>query len=178
MKKEGLNPSTSITQIPGPLVKASSNQTVATVVNDGSLTKNQKKRYVKLEKVIYKGKKTFMEVAGALVEIRDERLYRLEYKTFEEYCAKKWDIQPRHAYRLIDASEVVNNLKSVQLDTNEVLAIPDSESTARPYTKLPPEKQVEASKLAAKKSPKPTAKQVAEAVDEVSGKPISKQPNL
>lgn len=50
-----------------------------------------------------------------------------------------------------------------------------SESTARPYTTLSPHKQVEAAKLVAKKFKKPTAKQIAEAVDEVSGKKAKPQ---
>ena len=43
-------------------------------------------RLAELEKVIAKGRKTFLEVGRALMEIRDTRLYRREYSGFEEYC--------------------------------------------------------------------------------------------
>lgn len=32
----------------------------------------------------------FADAGAALVNIRDRRLYRAEYSTFEEYCAKRW----------------------------------------------------------------------------------------
>lgn len=57
--------------------------------------------------------------------------------TFEAYCRGEWELSKRHAYRLMDASLVVENLKSDQLVT------PASESQARPLAQLPPEKQVE-----------------------------------
>ena len=47
-------------------------------------------RLAELEKTIARGKKTFVEVGLALAEIRDLRLYKLEYGGFEEYCRKKW----------------------------------------------------------------------------------------
>jgi hypothetical protein len=64
-------------------------------------------RLSELEKVIAKGKKTFVEVGLALAEIRDLRLYKREYSTFSEYCQEKWGWKRAHAYRLIEASEVV-----------------------------------------------------------------------
>ncbi len=33
---------------------------------------------------------TFYEVGNALLQIRDERLYRQTHSTFEEYCREKW----------------------------------------------------------------------------------------
>jgi hypothetical protein len=35
------------------------------------------------------------------------RLYRREYAGFDEYCREKWGWKRDHAYRLIDAAEVV-----------------------------------------------------------------------
>ncbi len=76
----------------------------------------------------------------ALVEIRDSRLYRESYATFEEYCRDRWEIHRRHAYRLIDSATVVKQLECVQLGTK-----PKNESQVRPLTKLvSPEAQQEA----------------------------------
>lgn len=38
------------------------------------------------------GYETFADVAAALIEIRDKRLYRDQYKTFEDYCCGVWGI--------------------------------------------------------------------------------------
>ena len=76
----------------------------------------------------------------ALVEIRDSRLYREDYETFEDYCLDRWEIHRRHAYRLIDSAEVVKQLECVHLDTK-----PANEAQVRPLTKLEtPEAQQEA----------------------------------
>ena len=86
-------------------------------------------RLEELEKTISRGKKTFVEVGMALAEIRDLRLYKREYGGFEEYCREKWGWKRAHAYRLIDAAEVV-----------KVSPIGDkiqSESQARALGKIP-----------------------------------------
>ena len=49
--------------------------------------------------------------------------------TFEEYCKERWGMNRAHAYRLIDAAEVVNNLSPIG-------DIPANESQARPLTAL------------------------------------------
>src|SRR6476660_8234750 len=42
------------------------------------------------EAIIQKGIQTFVEVGNALLEIRESRLYRGQYSTFEEYCRTRW----------------------------------------------------------------------------------------
>jgi len=44
------------------------------------------------EAVIEKGLQTFYEVGQALAFIREKKLYRAEYKTFEDYCRERWGI--------------------------------------------------------------------------------------
>jgi hypothetical protein len=48
------------------------------------------KALAQCEGVIERGMKSFIEVGTALLKIRDERLYRENYGTFEEYCRKRW----------------------------------------------------------------------------------------
>ena len=67
-------------------------------------------RLAELEKVINRGKKSFIEVGMALAEIRDLRLYRLTFKTFEGYCREKWGWGRQRAYELIAASEAARIL--------------------------------------------------------------------
>jgi len=61
-----------------------------------------------LERVIERGQQTFIEVGRALLEIRDRRLYRETYATFEAYCRERWGWNRRYANRQIDAARVVD----------------------------------------------------------------------
>jgi len=47
-----------------------------------------------------------IEVGMQLREIRDGRLYRVTYRTFEQYLRDRWGWSRQHGYRLIDAAEV------------------------------------------------------------------------
>ena len=80
------------------------------------------------EVVIKQGLKTFVEVGQALMLIRDKRLYRAEFGTFEKYCREKWKMGRRHANRLIDSTKVVENIN------NKVK--PKNESQTRPLVQL------------------------------------------
>jgi hypothetical protein len=57
-----------------------------------------------LEKTIAQGKQRLVELGLALGEIRDLRLYRREYGSFDEYCRAKWGCGRQRAYRLIKAA--------------------------------------------------------------------------
>jgi len=90
-----------------------------------------KKRLENLESVIKKYRQDFYSVGKALKEIRDDRCYhKLSFKTFENYVKVRWDMGRSHAYRLIEAFVVVNNLSPI----GDVL--PRNEAQARPLTKL------------------------------------------
>ena len=86
------------------------------------------------EAVIERGLETFFEVGQAMAIIREKRLYRADYKTFEEYCRDKWGIQRNYANKLIAASEVVANLEMGTI-------VPKTETQARPLTSLEPDQQ-------------------------------------
>jgi len=86
------------------------------------------------ETVIAQGWQTFFDVGKALTTIRDHRLYRGEYKTFEAYCRQKWQYGRAYAYRLISAAEVVANLSTIG-DKR----MPENESQVRPLIGLTPE---------------------------------------
>ena len=122
------------------------------------------------EAVIERGKKTFVEVGAALMAIRDDprRLYR-RFGTFEEYCQKRWEWRQSQVYRLMDAAEVVRNLKSSPI--GELL--PANEAQARPLTTLKtPEDQREAWEAVIRETggENITAAQVEKAVRVLQGK--------
>lgn len=91
-----------------------------------------------LETAIERGLQTFVEVGNALMTIRDSRLYRAEYRTFEEYCQQRWQLKQSRAYQMIDAAKVVGGLESSTI----VELLPTNEAQARPLTRLEPEEQV------------------------------------
>jgi hypothetical protein len=126
------------------------------------LSKKESSSLAECEAVIERGLDTFVEVGNALLCIRKERLYRAEFKTFEEYCRNRWQMTKTHANRLIDSAEVSRNLTPMGV-------IPDSERVARPLVSLPPAKQREAwtSAVAASPSGKPTAKEVEREVSKI-----------
>jgi hypothetical protein len=107
-------------------------------MNDSTLTIVENSRLNNLESMIEKGMKAFYEMGKALREIRDSKLYRLEFSTFEEYCERKWNYKKSQCYQLIGASDVMDNLSAIA----EVS--PQTESQVRPLTLLKtPEAQQE-----------------------------------
>ncbi len=89
------------------------------------------KRLDRLESVIKKYRQDFYSVGKALKEIRDGRYYhKLSFKSFESYVKMRWDMGGSHAYRLIEAFGVIDNLSPI----GDV--IPKNESQTRPLTRL------------------------------------------
>jgi len=62
------------------------------------------------ERTIEAGLDGFMRVYSAVKMIRDQRLYRWGYKSFEEYCARRWGKTSRRIRQICDAGQVVENL--------------------------------------------------------------------
>ncbi len=92
-----------------------------------------------LETVIAAGLESFVAVGNALTRVRDERLYLLSHESFEEYCAERWHLQRAHAYRLITAAGVVENVSHGGHD----LPPPTKERQARALAKVPAAEQAE-----------------------------------
>ena len=124
-------------------------------------------RLAECEEVIERGLNTFVDVGNALLEIRDSKLYRENYNTFEEYCRDRWGWERRHAYRLMDAAKVFDNV------SERTQIVPTSEWQARPLTTLEPEEQREAWQRVIETAPRTgiTANHVQSVVDEIQNKP-------
>jgi hypothetical protein len=115
------------------------------------------------EAVIAQGLRTFVDVGAALLKVRDARLYRDEWTTFEAYCRDRWGMSRIHAFRLIEASNVTENL----LPIGNIM--PATESQARPLTALEPAQQPIAWQRAVDTAPdgKITAAHVQAVVDDM-----------
>jgi hypothetical protein len=138
-----------------------------------TLTVDESRRLVELERTIEHGLATFIEVGGALMEIRDSRLYRGEHRTFEDYCRKEWKMSRPRVYQLIGAAGVAT--RSTVVDKP-----PTSERQARPLTKLEREHQPIAWNRAVEiaDGKPPTAKHVEHAVvNIVSNRDVWERPD-
>jgi N6-adenosine-specific RNA methylase IME4 len=100
-----------------------------------SLSPVEQVRLDTLEAVVEGGLKVFFEVGTALLEIRDSRLYRQSYDTFEAYCRVRWNIKRQRAYELMAAAAVVENLSEISDK------LPERESHAAAMTTLAPDEQ-------------------------------------
>lgn len=85
------------------------------------------------ENVIERGLETFIEVGQSLQYIRDNRLYRAEYKTFDEYMSERWGKSRYWGLNMIKSVEVMGLLEG-NVDARQQL--PTSEFQARPLAKL------------------------------------------
>lgn len=98
--------------------------------------KARKKRLAQLEKVIEKHLVGFVEVGKALLEIRDDKLYRESHPTFEAWCHERFQIGRRRAYELIAATNVREGLVR-----HGAQILPANERQARALSTLPAEHQ-------------------------------------
>ena len=109
-------------------------QAVEVEVLESTLTSVERTALGENERIIENGLKSYHDIGRALVAIRDGRLYRDLYGSFEEYCQSKFGFVRQQAYRLINAAQVADNLQTTG-------SIPQTESQARELAVLPAEAQ-------------------------------------
>lgn len=74
---------------------------------------SERQDLVRCEAIIERGLATFIEVGGALLHIRDHRLYRETHRTFEDYCWQRWNLKRPRAYELMEAAEVAGGMSEI-----------------------------------------------------------------
>ena len=130
----------------------------------------EQRAFQKAERTIATGMKAFVAVGRALKEIRDRRLYRERYETFEAYCIQRWDFSRPRAYQLCAASDVLADLSTIV----DFKLLPENEGQVRPLTRLKDPSQWRrawhaAVKLAAAEKCPVTARDTEEAVRRLDG---------
>lgn len=123
-----------------------------------------------LEYEVQQGIEVAFKVAGALLQIRENRLYRSTHGTYEEYVEDKWEMSVRRARHLTFAAGVVRNLED-----SGVTTLPTNERQVRELAGVNPEDHAKvwtkAQEVAAKKGKKePGREEVREAASKV-GRP-------
>ena len=101
--------------------------------NQEELTPSELKDRKRLERKL---EKAFSEEGTALEELRDRRLYRDTYYTFEKYCQERFGHSRQKSNFLIAGADVYRHLT-----TNRCQILPSAEYQMRPLTNLPPEQQ-------------------------------------
>jgi hypothetical protein len=86
------------------------------------------------EQIIRDEFRNSIDVGLALIEIRDRRLYRIEFGSFAEYYVKKWRFDKRKVYFLTATAEVH---RAITTGTN--LPLPEYASQMRPLLGLTPD---------------------------------------
>lgn len=114
------------------------------------------------EAVVSKGIKAFKDVWGALLEIRDSKLYRKEFRTFDDYCVVKWGLSKNYINKNIKALDALNNLGTMV--PNEM-----TERQLRPLTNLEPEIQRQVMKEAQEINPKAPTSLIQDVVNQYGG---------
>ncbi len=108
----------------------------------GPVTPHQLNELQACEAVIRRGFQTFYDVGKAFARIRDARLYRDKFDTFEAYCREKWQYGRDYADRLIAAAEIVTHLQTIDCP------LPERETHVRPLIGLTKEQAAAAWKEA------------------------------
>jgi len=113
---------------------------IGEMFHDLTRSSSDREKLETLERTIENGLPAFTAVGKALLQIREEKLYRLYYKSFEEYCRDRWALEHSHAYELMRSAEVSRNLETSAIA--EVL--PTREYQICALTSLSPEQQIKA----------------------------------
>lgn len=75
-----------------------------------ALTTSELSELTSCELTIETTQGAFVACGMALDKIREDKLYRSKYDTFEDYCQKRWGWSRQRGYQLIEAAKIVNNL--------------------------------------------------------------------
>jgi len=140
------------------------NQNIVIGSNNAGLIEidaSRKTALAECEQAIQSGFATFVEVGMALCRIREEQLYRVTHRNFQEYCRQRWSFGKTHANRLVLAAQISHELAPLGAISHE--------TQIRPLLKLKREQRREVWIEAVKLNPQPTQRQVKAAAQGVVG---------
>jgi hypothetical protein len=126
------------------------------------LSVEESQRLVELETTIEAGFASFVRVGLALIEIRNRRLYRQNFPTFDEYCRRTWGFDSGYAYMLIRSAKAADNLKDCAVQ-------PTKNNALRPLLYLEPSEQRAIWQLASEDGKEPKHPKVYALVRELMG---------
>ena len=114
-----------------------------------ALSKTGARRLAEAESAIERGLATFWEVGASLLQIRDERLYRADFDTFEDYCQQRWNMTRRRANQLVEAAQLGTMVPIANERQARALAGLDADEALEVYGEAEAEGNVTAAGLTA-----------------------------
>jgi len=160
----------------------------SSLFDSAALTPDETERYLADLKTIRKGVAVFYEVGKALARIKDGKLYRLDYTTWDEFCKAELDNTTRHADRWIEGAKIIDDLREGESDMPfiDVVAevensVPKNEAQARQLKRLKTREERKKAwtlvqQKASERNQPITAEMIIEAVNEVSPKNVKTEP--
>lgn len=142
-------------------------QTLSLVTNkiNPPLTEQERGELELLKNNVNKG---FYVIGASLGRIRNKRLFREKYDTFEEFCQNEFGHSRQYVNYLISGAEITEDLKTAANPNNKFITIPTSETQVRPLANLAKEERINCWNIAVERSKGkvPTAKIVKQVVRE------------
>lgn len=99
------------------------------------LSESDKASYSRLNEKIAKGLRAALEAGKALNEVKERKLYKVEYGTWEEYLESRHSMSKSYASRIIRAAAIVLELEK-RLPIGNFSVLPTSESQVRELLRL------------------------------------------
>ena len=121
----------------------------------GKLTEIERHLLDQAEAKIEHGLQTYIEVGGALLEVKERKLYREHHRSMKDYMLDRWQITRTYGHRLMTGYRIARNLVLGEEGESEMLpmgnvwgdvggrVIPPTERVARPLNVLTPAEQRE-----------------------------------
>lgn len=105
------------------------------------LTIPESKRLQQFEYTIERAFVSYIEMAVALLGIREDQLFLGKHKSFDEYCQVRWNFGSNYANKLISSMEAANDVKEVLVLVDKTVnkmgtVVPKSEAVAREIAKI------------------------------------------
>lgn len=101
------------------------------------LSAEEKSDFQRLDEIVFRAVKSLLGAAVALEDIRDRRLYRADFQTFEAYCQQRFNITHQYANRLIAADRVRRKMETIVSKKQLAMKLPDQEGVLRELGRLP-----------------------------------------
>lgn len=130
-----------------------------------SLSSKERKRYEICKEKINTALEQRFEGGLALREVRDDRLYREEYSSFEEFCKAAYNLSRRYVDYMIEAAEVKADIDSRSPEAAELLT---NERQTRALAEVPRGQQVKVLKELQKAGEPITAEAITAKAESIS----------
>jgi len=113
-----------------------------------ALSEDDQQHLNQLEEVIETGLETFRAVGAALLEIRQQKLYRATHLRFSDYLQEKYNLGRKRAYQIMGAATLVAELateaqRQADISGDVPFELPHKESHASALAELPVEKRAQ-----------------------------------